>query len=79
MEILLPPIGISDMDSVPPATMTSAPPPRMRSAASAMACSPEAQKRLMVMAGGLRRAGRRAGTRCAPRSCPARLPAWRSR
>ena len=26
-EILLPPIGIIDMDSVPPATMTSAPPP----------------------------------------------------
>ena len=43
MEILLPPNGIKDMDSVPPATITSAPPPRMRSAASAMDCSPLAQ------------------------------------
>src|ERR1051326_6545101 len=43
-------MGIMDMLSVPPPRMTSAPPPRMRSAASAMACNPEEQKRLMVMA-----------------------------
>jgi hypothetical protein len=30
-EILFPPIGTMDMDSVPPATITSAPPPRARS------------------------------------------------
>src|SRR5690348_5690972 len=49
-EILLPPMGIMLMDSVPPATMTSACPEMMRSAAMAMACNPEEQKRLMVMA-----------------------------
>src|SRR5215467_11735540 len=49
-EILLPPIGTRDMDSVPPATITCAEPPRMRSAASAMACNPDEQKRLMVIA-----------------------------
>src|SRR5229473_2902054 len=43
-------MGTMDMDSVPPATMTSAAPDRMRSAASAMACRPDEQKRLMVMA-----------------------------
>src|SRR5438876_1116234 len=43
-------MGIMDMDSVPPATITSAPPPRIRSAASAIACNPEEQKRLMVIA-----------------------------
>ena len=35
---LCPPIGTMVMLSVPPATMTSAPPPRMRSAAKAIAC-----------------------------------------
>src|SRR5216683_246976 len=49
-EILLPPMGTMDMDSVPPATITSAEPERIRSAARAMACRPEEQKRLMVMA-----------------------------
>src|SRR6266852_4551078 len=49
-EILFPPMGTMDMDSVPPAMMTSAAPERMRSAARAMACRPEEQKRLMVMA-----------------------------
>ena len=38
------------MDSVPPATITSAPPLMMRSAAIAIACKPEEQKRLMVSA-----------------------------
>ena len=38
------------MDSVPPARITSAWPSMMRSAAMAMACRPEEQKRLMVMA-----------------------------
>ena len=38
-------------DSVPPAIMICAPPERMRSAAMAMACSPDEQKRLMVMPG----------------------------
>ena len=47
---MCPPIGIMDMDSVPPATITSAPPLMMRSAAIAIACSPEEQKRLMVSA-----------------------------
>jgi len=46
----LPPIGTMVMLSVPPATMTSAPPPRMRSAARAIACRPDAQKRLTVIA-----------------------------
>src|SRR5579864_2255706 len=43
-------MGIIDMDSVPPATITSAPPLIMRSAAMAIDCSPEEQKRLMVSA-----------------------------
>src|SRR5579863_6485915 len=38
-------------DSAPPAMMICAPPDRMRSAAIAMACSPDEQKRLMVMPG----------------------------
>src|SRR5215467_2614799 len=38
------------IDSVPPASMTSAEPERMRSAAMAMDCSPDEQNRLMVMA-----------------------------
>ena len=49
-EILWPPMGIMVMDSIPPATITSAPPAMMRSAAIAIACSPEEQKRLMVIA-----------------------------
>ena len=36
------------IDSLPPATMMCAPPARMRSAAMAIDCSPELQKRLMV-------------------------------
>src|SRR5215469_966714 len=43
-------MGTSDMDSVPPATITCAAPPRMRSAACAMACRPLAQKRFTVIA-----------------------------
>src|SRR5467141_42794 len=43
-------MGTMDMDSVPPATITSAEPERSRSAARAMACKPEEQKRLMVIA-----------------------------
>ena len=39
------------MLSVPAAIITSASPSRMRLAASATACRPEAQKRLMVMPG----------------------------
>ena len=39
------------IDSAPPAMMICAPPERMRSAAMAMACSPEEQKRLMVTPG----------------------------
>ena len=38
------------MDSVPPATITSANPAMMRSAANAMDCNPEEQKRLTVTA-----------------------------
>ena len=49
-EILCPPIGIIVIDSVPPATITSAPPAAIRSAAMAMACKPDEQKRLMVIA-----------------------------
>ena len=37
------------MDSTPPATITSATPQAIWPAASAMACRPEEQKRLMVM------------------------------
>ena len=40
---LLPPIGIIDIVSRPPATITSAPPVAIRSAASAMVCSPDEQ------------------------------------
>src|ERR1700727_1570263 len=47
--ILLPPIGTRLIDSVPPASMTSAEPERTRSAAMAMDCNPYEQKRLMVM------------------------------
>src|SRR5258706_5964582 len=49
--ILLPIIGTIDIDSVPAAMTTSSSPVRMRSAASATACTPEEQKRLMVIAG----------------------------
>jgi hypothetical protein len=48
---LLPIIGTIDIDSVPAAITTSSSPVRMRSAASATACTPEEQKRLMVIAG----------------------------
>src|SRR6188508_1713039 len=47
---LLPPIGTRLMLSVPPAMMTLAEPAMIRSAANAMACSPEAQNLLMVTA-----------------------------
>ena len=51
-EILLPMIwGITVMLSVPAAIITSASPRRMRAAASATACRPDEQKRLMVMPG----------------------------
>ena len=43
-------MGIIDIDSVPPATITSAPPLIMRSAAMAIACNPDEQKRLIVTA-----------------------------
>jgi hypothetical protein len=50
--ILLPIIWfISDIVSVPAAIITSASPRRMRSAAIATVCTPEAQKRLMVTPG----------------------------
>ena len=45
-----PPIGIIDIDSKPPATITSAPFVRMRSLAMAIVCSPEEQNRLIVIA-----------------------------
>jgi hypothetical protein len=55
-EILLPiMVGIMLIVSVPAAIITSASPRRMRSAASATACTPEEQKRLMVMPGTLLR------------------------
>ena len=41
-------MGIMLIDSLPPAIRMCAPPARMRSAAIAMACRPELQKRLMV-------------------------------
>ena len=50
MATLLPIIGTMDMDSVPPASTRSALPRRIWSAASATACRPEEQKRLMVCA-----------------------------
>ena len=43
-------MGIMVIDSTPPATTTSAPPAMMRSAPWAIACKPDEQKRLMVMA-----------------------------
>src|SRR5260370_22712325 len=48
---LLPPLGIRLIDSLPPAIRISAPPERIRSAASAMDCNPELQQRLMVSPG----------------------------
>ena len=48
--ILLPPMGTVDIDSTPPAMMTSALPERITSAAQAMAWEPEEQKRLEVHA-----------------------------
>src|SRR6266404_310414 len=45
-----PPIGIIDIVSSPPAMIVSAPPLRIRSAAIAIDCKPDEQKRLMVMA-----------------------------
>ena len=48
---LLPPMGTMLMLSVPPAIITSASPRRMRSAASATACTPDEQNRLIVMPG----------------------------
>ncbi|CAM5188763.1 hypothetical protein CDEF62S_06385 [Castellaniella defragrans] len=41
-------MGTMLMDSTPPASITSASPTRMRSAAMAIAVNPEAQNRLMV-------------------------------
>ena len=46
-------MGTIVIDSVPPATTTSANPARIRSAAIAIACSPEEQNRLIVIAGTL--------------------------
>src|ERR671938_1599499 len=48
--MMCPPIGIIDIVSRPPATITSAPPVLILSAASAIDCSPEEQKRLIVIA-----------------------------
>src|SRR5919205_1270531 len=48
--MMWPPIGMSDIVSKPPATITSAPPARIRSAAIAMDWRPDEQKRLMVIA-----------------------------
>ncbi len=45
---LLPVIGTMLIDSAPPASITSASPTRMRSAAIATALSPDEQKRLIV-------------------------------
>ena len=50
MAILLPIIGTIDIDSVPPASIRSAWPSRIWSAAIATACRPDEQKRLMVCA-----------------------------
>ena len=44
-------IGTMLMLSVPPASIRSASPRRMRSAAIAIACTPDEQKRLIVMPG----------------------------
>src|SRR4051812_23583600 len=46
-----PPIGIIDMDSTPPPIPASMPPTAIRSAMIDVACRPDEQKRLMVMAG----------------------------
>ncbi len=46
-------MGTIVIDSVPPATTTSANPARIRSAAIAIDCSPEEQNRLIVIAGTL--------------------------
>jgi len=48
--ILWPPMGTRLMDSVPPASTTSALPPRTRSTAHAIASRPDAQKRFTVTA-----------------------------
>src|ERR1044072_2095156 len=48
--MMWPPIGIIDIVSKPPATITSAPPLLMRSAAIAIDCKPDEQKRLIVIA-----------------------------
>src|SRR2546423_3819484 len=48
--MMWPPIGINDMLSRPPATITSAAPVLMRSAAIAIDCKPDEQKRLIVIA-----------------------------
>src|SRR5258708_3817642 len=48
--ILWPPIGTRLIDSAPPATMVDAKPHMTRSAAYAIACSPDEQKRLTVTA-----------------------------
>ncbi|KAG1242773.1 hypothetical protein G6F68_016051 [Rhizopus microsporus] len=48
--ILLPIIGTIDIDSVPPASIRSALPRRIASAACATACRPEEQKRFTVCA-----------------------------
>ena len=45
-----PPIGTRLIDSVPPATIADAEPHMMRSAANAIACRPDEQKRLTVTA-----------------------------
>ena len=60
-----PPIGTIDIDSTPPASPASMPPAAMRSATIAVACRPDEQKRLMVIAG--TSSGR-----------PARKPTWRA-
>ena len=44
-----PPMGMWDMDSTPPAMMTSDQPMLILAVASAMACTPEEQKRLTVI------------------------------
>ena len=51
--IFAPPIGTSDIDSSPPASPASMLPAAMRSAMIAVDCSPDEQKRLMVIAGHL--------------------------
>jgi hypothetical protein len=48
---LFPPIGTIVIDSVPPATMMSAKPAMIRSAAIAIDCRPEEQNRLIVIPG----------------------------